>query len=109
MQLSENNIPIGLNKEPWETVFPQWANKAFLDPLEMERLREYIRSQVEYHEPKYTRKNRDGSTMEISKEKNSGIYQEVVEARVTGEIGAFFNPIDYNRLGIIRYFIRTLV
>jgi len=107
MELSENNIPIGYD-EPWETLFPSWANKAYLDPVEMERLREYIRTQVEYHEPKYTRKNPDGSTMEISKERNSEIYKQVVKDRVTGEIGAFFNPIDYKRIQIIRHFVRTL-
>lgn len=108
MELSENNIPIGQNHKRWESVFPSWANEAYLDPVKMDHLREYIRKQVEHNEPKYTRRNKDGSTMEISKDKNSGIYKIVVNDRVTGIIGAFFNPIELNKSKIIKKFSRNL-
>lgn len=107
MALPNAKLSFDVNEELGGIVFPNWANKAYLNPEEMQRLRDVIRAQIEGHEPEYSHKNPDGSLIEISSECNAELYQKAVDDRVSGEINAFFYPIDYNQLRIISHFIKT--
>lgn len=107
MRFSKQNGSIDVKEELGEIVFPGWANKAYIDPGQMNRLRSVIRAQVEYYEPELVHRDPDGSSIQISSSSNTDLYRKATEDRVTGEINALFNPISYNQLKIIRRFIRS--